>query len=214
MREGDDTLHYLKESYKWLNNRANEVGPTIRRYASEKLFLNVNDPTSDPWKMTSASNMAFENHDVLTIERVCDFLLPYKDLLKAAGVIDVEYPKFNTRPTPENSEEGFLKRIRDGLAGMRESNTFTDVAFTSEDDAELAEEERPVFYAHRTFLYVFSEYFKTLFAGPYAEASGQASAVNPLRISLAHSRFAIKTSLGALNLFKSVSPIRPTLISF
>lgn len=210
MRQGEDVLVYLKETYAWLNDNTSGLGDL-----HGNIFLNVDDPAVDTWVFISADQMAFENHDVQNIQRVRSFLLPYRALLEAAGVIKVKYPEVDTHRAPENTDERVLQMMRTGFAEQRENLVFTDVVFTSEEDCD--EEDPPQFFAHRSFLSVFGGYFKDMFTGEFAEGR-EASAQNPLRPPpLPYSRFAIKTVLGMDGLYNDRSTSltsRPRLLLY
>ncbi|KAH6903845.1 hypothetical protein BKA70DRAFT_1432817 [Coprinopsis sp. MPI-PUGE-AT-0042] len=199
MRQGEDVLKYLQETYAWLNDNASALNGL-----HGDIFLNVDDPAVDEWAFTSADQMAFENHDVQYIQRVRSFLMPYRALLEVAGVIKVKYPEVDTHRAPENTDESVLQMMRTGFAQLREDRIFTDVVFTSEEDRD--EEDPPQFFAHRSFLSVFGGYFKDMFTGEFAEGR-EASAQNPLRPPpLPHSRFAIRIVLDYCYTGEVISP--------
>ncbi|KAH6902615.1 hypothetical protein BKA70DRAFT_1434939 [Coprinopsis sp. MPI-PUGE-AT-0042] len=187
-----DVLRHLKDTYTWLNQNTSGL-----RNLHGNIFLNVDDPAIDEWSFTSGDQMAFENHDVKNIQYVRSFLLPYRALLEVAGVIKVKYPEVDTSPAPENTDERVLQMMRTGFARQRENLVFTDVVFTAEEDKD--EDDAPKFFAHRSFLSVFGSYFDDMFTGGFAEG-GEASAQNPLKQVLPHSRFAIRTCLGNISL--------------
>lgn len=197
MPQGPDVLYYLKKTYQWLSTESSTaiVGPAMDSLRNEQLFLNVEDPTTDVWQWAAAEEMAFENHDVENVQRVRKFLLPFKPFLEVSGVIDVKYPDMNLARDPGAADDDELEVARKGFEEMRESRTFTDVVFTSQEEDHLALESRTEFYAHRNFLSAFGGYFKDMFTGNFQEAR-QASVANPVRIPLSHSKFAIKTVLG------------------
>jgi BTB/POZ domain len=188
MRQGEDVVHYLKETYAWLSKNASGLSNL-----HGTIFLNVDDPAADEWVFLSAQQMAFENHDVQNIQHVRSFLLPYRALLQVAGVIDIKYPDVDTSPAPENTDQSVLQMMRKGFAKQRAKRTHTDVVFTADEDKD--KDDAPQFFAHRTFLSVFGSYFDDMFAGGFAEG-GEASARNPLKQVLPYSRFAIRSVLG------------------
>ncbi|KAH6903842.1 hypothetical protein BKA70DRAFT_1227194 [Coprinopsis sp. MPI-PUGE-AT-0042] len=195
MRQGPDVLHYLKKTYEWLSTKSptSAVTSAMSTLRDEKLFLNVEDPTTDPWQWAAAHEMALENHDVENIQRVRKFLLPFKPFLEASGVIDVKYPDMNLARDHGTSDDDELQVARKGFEEMRENRTFTDVVFTSQEEDDLAPEARTEFFAHRNFLSAFGGYFKDMFTGNFQEAR-QASVANPVRISLSHSKFCHRNS--------------------
>jgi BTB/POZ domain len=162
------------------------------------IFLNVDDPNVDAWVFLSADQMAFENHDLLNIQHVRSFLLPYRALLEVAGVVEVKYPDVDTSPALENTDESVLRMMRRGFARQRSQFILTDVVFTAEEDRD--NDDAPRFFAHRSFLSVFGSYFDDMFTGGFAEG-GEASARNPLKRVLPYSRFAIRSVLGRNTFF-------------
>ncbi|EAU81693.2 hypothetical protein CC1G_02709 [Coprinopsis cinerea okayama7 len=197
MRQGPDVLRYLKSTYAWLDKNLADAREVVAALKDEALFLNVNDPAVDAWEWISPSRMAFENHDVANIQRVRGFLLSYKDLLKEAGVADVNYPDFDPSGALGGKEHELLLRSRASYARQREKKQLTDVILRSKEEDHLEDGERNKFYAHRSFLASYGGYFESMFTGEFAEGQ-EASPSNPVEVPLDYSVFAIKTVLDFL----------------
>lgn len=167
------------ETLKWLNENVGVDSENILyELRDEDIFLNVDNPSTEPWIWTTANELAFEAEDNNGIRYVRKFLLPYERLLRAAGVVQVFHPQFPTSDTSK-SESSTLRSIRAGFNDLRRRRLWTDVVFVTrgdDDDTVVV----PPLVAHRSFLTVFSDYFSDSFCGDFQEAN-DASSNNPIK---------------------------------
>ncbi len=78
-------LSDLKATYKWMNENVDEIAD-IKHENRRTIFLNVDDPDSDPWVWHSALILINNPRDIGDLRNVKGFLRNYVNLLKAAGV--------------------------------------------------------------------------------------------------------------------------------
>lgn len=149
------------------------------------IFLNVDDPQTDPWTWNSADEMFFNISDGVDIKAVRKFLMPFRDLLYVSGVEEIVNPPLPK--TTVSTVETQLAALRSGFNAMRHEGRLTDVVFISDDEEHFA--------AHRSFLAPVSEYFLDLFCGDFNEA-GPASAHDPIEIEIDYSGPCVKAILG------------------
>lgn len=178
----------MVETLKWLNeNVVGSDNDILYDLQYENIFLNVDDPSTEPWIWTNANELAFEAEDIDDgIQHVRNFLLPYNNLLRAAGVVQVFHPQCPVSNISE-SASATLQSIRTGFNDLRRKGLWTDVVFVTRarddsDDAGIV----PSLVAHRSFLTVFSDYFSDLFCGPFREAN-DASSSSPIQFSVKRS---------------------------
>ncbi|KAJ7736786.1 hypothetical protein DFH07DRAFT_842830 [Mycena maculata] len=166
-------LQDLEATYKWLDDHQDEVEDGIIEYHDEPLFLNVDDPRSDPWVWHAADEMFFNILEGGDLKSVKKFLTPFKDLLSVAGVEDIV-----NAPVPgvaRSSVEAQLILLRKGFQTMRMEGKLTDVVFIADDEARYG--------AHRAFLAPMSDYLNDLFCGSFTE-SGPGTADDPVEIEV------------------------------
>ncbi|KAJ2918884.1 hypothetical protein MD484_g1554, partial [Candolleomyces efflorescens] len=167
----------LKATYKWLNDQntssfqAQSLTPELQ---DSPMFLNVDDPDSEPWKWLSARQMAFETHNVGNIEGVGKFLTPFSNLLKAAGVLEACYPKLEAVSSANApNDRDLLKQYRDGFSRLRETGRFVDVAFVpqvKDSSPDITDACLPLLRGHRSFLSVCNSQFEELLSGDHEDA--------------------------------------------
>jgi hypothetical protein len=153
----------ITQTYEWLNSREDNEIEFIAQYKDEYLFLNVDDPKSEPWTFHCARKMFFNIPDLDDDQFACvgEFLSPFENLLRLAGVKEISLPSREELPlTPAETQ---LRRIRSNFNQMRINNVLTDVIFTSEDGQE--------FEAHRAFLATQNDYFRDLLTYEWSETS-------------------------------------------
>ena len=198
----------MVETLKWLNeNVGADSESMLYELRDEDIFLNVDDPSTEPWVWTNANELAFEAEDNDGIYYVRKFLLPYERLLRAAGVVQVFHP--HCPISNSDSESATLKSIRTGFNKLRGQGKWTDVVFVTRDDNDDAVVQSLV--AHRSFLSVFSEHFSKAFCGGFEEAN-DASSSNPIKFPVKrdeenyYSTNCVKLLLGVFT-FTSLLPI-------
>lgn len=177
----------MVETLTWLNENVADSDDNILydlRY--ENIFLNVDDPSTEAWIWTNANELAFEAEDIDDgIRYVREFLLPYDNLLRAAGVVQVVHPQCPVSNISE-SDSATLRSIRTGFNDLRRKGLWTDVVFVTsrahDDETGIV----PSLVAHRSFLTVFSDYFSDLFCGEFREAN-DASSSNPIQFPVERS---------------------------
>ena len=178
----------MVETLKWLNeNIVDSEDDTLYGLQYENIFLNVDNPSTEPWIWTNANELAFEAEDIDDgIRCVREFLLPYDNLLRAAGVVQVFHPQCLVSNIGE-SASATLQSIRTGFNDLRKKGLWTDVVFVTsgagdEDDTGIV----PSLVAHRSFLTVFSDYFSDLFCGDFREAN-EATSSDPIQFPVERS---------------------------
>ena len=172
-------IHDMTETLKWLNESVKGFENILYELRDEDIFLNVDDPSTEPWIWTNANQLVFETQDIdaVSIRYVRNFLLPYDKLLRATGVLPVVHPQ-NSISNVDRSESAILQSIRTGFNDLRNKGRWTDVEFVAKR-AELADTIIPPLVAHRSLLAVFSDYFSDSFCGGFMEAK-DASSSNPI----------------------------------
>ncbi|KAJ2928433.1 hypothetical protein H1R20_g8670, partial [Candolleomyces eurysporus] len=199
LSHGSVVLPDLKATYEWLNEHTSYLGSLRPELQESRIFLNVDDPSSEAWRWSTARQMAFGTRDVGQIQGVRQFLSSFPDLLKAAGVLEAFYPPIDVR-IPD--ERDLLNQYRNGFSKLRTMNRFVDVIFTPEEEDSspgVTDACLPLLCGHRTFLSVCNPHFEDRFTGGYADSQGDQTSDNGLlNISLPASSFAIKTALDYL----------------
>ncbi|KAF9557584.1 hypothetical protein CPC08DRAFT_751892 [Agrocybe pediades] len=146
-------LSDLKATYKWLNENANNARPYLLQISSEKIFLNVDDPTTSHWtgKWVAANEMLLNLHyDMGQARQVRTFLQDYGDLLLSAGTGRLE--GFDRSNHSRRSASLNSVSLRDIFNNMRTSGELLDVELvlqTSTGDRPVATDS---LRAHRAFL--------------------------------------------------------------
>ncbi|KAJ6589057.1 hypothetical protein B0H19DRAFT_1367527 [Mycena capillaripes] len=179
-------------TYRWLDDRQDVVEDIIVEYHDQPLFLNVDDPKTDPWLWHSADEMFFNIVDSGDLKSVKKFMQSFKDLLTVSGVEDIV-----NAPVPgleRSSVDTQLTLLRTGFQTMRMEGKLTDVVFISEDEARYG--------AHRAYLAPMSEYLNDLFCGSFAE-SGPGTADDPIEIDVDYSGPCVEAVLDYLYMMKA-----------
>ena len=220
MPNGRGILPDLTKTYEWLDAEENVVGvqSILADMTGQPIFLNVDDPATDHWTWHAADELALESHDVGTRHAVRRYLQPFHRLLKAAGVLEADYPDADTadEPSKETQERVFFKEVRGVFNEQRMAGRLIDVVFipdepkgdlddisgggaATEDVLDDNGEHRAVTEAdlrgHRCFLAGCSPTFKAMFTGEFEEGK-EATPSNPQVVRLPHSAFAISAALG------------------
>lgn len=206
-------IHDLESTYAFLeDNIGSTTGEDIVQIRDGPLFLNVESPDTDTWVWDEGDRLVFETHDMEnSVRYVRAFLLPYTKLLRAAGVLQVYHPQYIANPAAD-SESSKLETIRQGFNDLRIQEALTDVVFIPRglEEGDNAENEEPQsgdkepLVAHRSFLAVFSEYFRDAFCGEFEE-SRTASSVDPVRMNVSgYSRECVQLVLGLCSLSDAV----------
>jgi sacsin len=201
-------IHDMIETLKWLNENVGiDSWNTLYELRDDDIFLNVDNPSTEPWIWTNANQLAFEGEDSDGIRCVRTFLLPYEKLLRAAGVVQVFHPQCPVSNINE-SESATLRSIRTGFNDLRRKGLWTDVVFVTRGDDD--DTTVPSLVAHRSFLTVFSDYFSDSFCGDFKEAN-DASSSNPIKFPVTrddgeyYPATCVELLLGAFHLYFVVS---------
>ncbi|KAJ6617959.1 hypothetical protein B0H10DRAFT_1947944 [Mycena sp. CBHHK59/15] len=187
-------LSDLEATYRWLDDHQDQVEDIIIEFHDEPLFLNVNDPKTDPWLWHSADEMFFNILDGGDLKSVKKFLLPFKDLLSVSGVEDIV-----NAPVPglvRSSVDAQLTLLRTGFQTMRFEGKLTDVVFISDDEGRYP--------AHRAFLAPMSDYLNDLFCGSFTEA-GPGTADDPVEIEVDYPGPCVDATLDYIYMAKAPS---------
>jgi hypothetical protein len=134
----------LRATYQWLNdNKENAL------YASARaLFLNVDDPATEPWEWRSAEQLLFNveyDYEETNTFRVRQFLQDYRPLLLGAGARSEVAVDYKPRATAQDGNA-----LRDAFNGMRRAGQLTDMVLmpsTCDEDIDVKSLQ-----VHSTFL--------------------------------------------------------------
>ncbi|KAJ6510488.1 hypothetical protein C8R45DRAFT_1088650 [Mycena sanguinolenta] len=187
-------LSDLEATYAWLDEHQHELEDAMIEFHDEPLFLNVDDPKTDPWLFNSADELFFNIRDGGDLKSVKKFLQPFKDLLTVSGVEDIV-----NAPVPKvelSSVEAQLSVLRKGFQAMRLEGKLIDVVFVADDETRYP--------AHRAYLAPMSEYLQDLFTGSFTEA-GPGSADDPIEIEVDYPGPCVEAVLDYLYLAKRPS---------
>ncbi|KAK7018615.1 BTB domain-containing protein [Favolaschia claudopus] len=187
-------LSDLEATYGWLDDHQDEVADIMIDFHDEPLFLNVDDPKSDPWLFHSADELFFNIRDGGDLKSVKKFLVPFHDLLHVSGVEDIV-----KAPVPDlvrSSVDAQLARLRTGFQMMRKEGKLCDVVFIADDEAR--------YVAHRAYLAPMSEYLNDLFCGTFTEA-GPGTADEPIEIEVDYPGPCVEAALDYLYAGKTPS---------
>ncbi|KAF6749160.1 hypothetical protein DFP72DRAFT_1143529 [Ephemerocybe angulata] len=218
-------LHSLRKTYEWLNKEENieDIEDDLEDMSDVALFLNVDDASgTDEWTWLSANQLALETHDLSEVKAVRKFILPFRSLLKAAGVVEAFYPDVEQEgdDTPASQDSAFLVQMRRQFNEYRHSRNFTDLAIIPDEDQsgggeqmeDTTEADPPGLYCHRLILAGCSSFFEDAFAGGYKEGQGNATSKRPEKIRVPGSRRAIAAVLDYIYTGKLVPPEDPITV--
>ena len=122
-------LSDIQATYKWLDEHSEEARLSLLSTGGLKLFLNVNDPTTDEWtgQWETAENIMLNLHyDIGNLKTARDFLLKYDKLLLAAGCGTMKiFNRDGHEPAPSSSESD-NQRLKEVLNQMRKSGELID----------------------------------------------------------------------------------------
>jgi hypothetical protein len=141
-------LSDLKVTYKWLNENIDKIHFDIKNVYSEAIFLNVDDPDSDPWVWHSVSTLVKDLQDVGDLHDVKGFLWNYDNLLKAAGVRTIH--KTMAEPVAVMDRTS-IHRSR--FRQLRDRGSEVNVTVKAMDD------QHEILPVHKTWMIMNSEHF-------------------------------------------------------
>jgi hypothetical protein len=161
-------LSQISNTYEWLERHIEDtdLGNQIVQHHAEALFLNVDDPEKMDWVWRCADQLYFNITDspASGYWGVCQFLLPFRGLLRLAGVAEVVMPAAPDRQISSTEEKLHQATLmRNAFNEMRHEGKLTDVVFVTDDY-----EEYP---AHRVVLAAGGEHFQDLFLGGWEESN-------------------------------------------
>lgn len=210
-------LQDLTLTYQWLNEEDNiaKVAGLIADMRDEPIFLNVNDPSTEDWMWLPANQLALESHDLSTVRAVREYLKPFRQLLKAGGVLEAFYPPAQKvdQSARESEEQSLLKQIRRVFNEQRLAGQLTDVVFVPDSQVKSEPDEGhipdnvnslssspatvdgAVARGHRAFLAGCSPTFQAMFTGEFKEGQ-EATPSRPQVVKFPYPTFAIQTALG------------------
>ena len=122
-------LSDIQATYKWLDEHSEEARLLLLSAGDLKLFLNVNDPTTDEWagQWETAENIMLNLHcDFGNLKTARDFLLKYDKLLLAAGCGTMKIFHRDGREPVLGSSEPDNQRLKEVLNEMRKSGELID----------------------------------------------------------------------------------------
>jgi hypothetical protein len=125
-------LSDIKATYKWLNERAEQAGVFLVPLATEKLFLNVDDPSEEWWdnQWVAAQDMVLNfDYDIQDIKRVKRFLQEYSNLLRASGCNTVSQFSEMRSVAVSGTRSTRQSEMMTVFNEMRKSGELTDMAF-------------------------------------------------------------------------------------
>ncbi|KIY71883.1 hypothetical protein CYLTODRAFT_368523 [Cylindrobasidium torrendii FP15055 ss-10] len=166
-------LEDIKETYQRLDSFAvtheADLRARLRALQSEQLFLNVDDPSTDPWQFLQSSKLISMDADMPTIDgqvyAVRDYLSQYRSLLRVADIGFIAPPRLDLPPASSSREDA---AIRHAFDRMRLLGNMCDITFVPQrgpqDEGSTASLE-----AHSQLLGALSPYFETAFTIRMAE---------------------------------------------
>jgi hypothetical protein len=161
-------LSDIKKTYRWLEQHKEDItlGNQLIQHNTELLFLNVDDPERMDWTWRSASQLYINISD--SPDSGCwgvrQFLMPFRGLLRLAGVEEVKNPTVPDLPISSVEEQlNQLKLTRIAYNDMRYEGRLTDVVFITDSGEE--------FPAHRVVLAGAGEHFQDMFLGQFGESN-------------------------------------------
>ncbi|RXW22308.1 hypothetical protein EST38_g3561 [Candolleomyces aberdarensis] len=175
---GPAILPDLKATYEWLNQKITSapqsLGPSLR---DDAIFLNVNDPETDEWSWSSASQMAFEVEGLKKIRPVRNFLKNYRGFLTAAGVLEAHYPVAveDGEHVGAEHDQRVLQSLRASLNEQRLHGKFSDILLIPRKEGlgrtreQLHRLDHPSLRGHRNYLAGCAPWFKSVFLGDSLE---------------------------------------------
>jgi hypothetical protein len=178
----------LRRTYAWLSENQDRAGPCLLAHATQKIWLNVEDPDNDRWEWHSASQLLFNGLDEKDRFEVREWLSGFKHLLLRSGAREIHKP---TKPVVRlTTEEVQYRAVRSTANNLRINQKLTDLILISHDGQE--------FHAHRFWMTLASDFFRDAFVGHerWAESSSDASPANPIRMPVEHSAEALQVCLG------------------
>ncbi|KAJ7633013.1 hypothetical protein FB45DRAFT_520874 [Roridomyces roridus] len=140
-------LHQLRSTYDWLQN--NKEAAKVYLRVSDALFLNVDDPESDPWEWRPAGQLLFNaqwDYPETGCFKARGFLQPYRSLLLAAGAKEISDVAF------ERKERVDPDKLRTAFNAMRSQGQFTDVLLMPVRVSEGEKIDESELWAHSAFL--------------------------------------------------------------
>ncbi|KAF6756631.1 hypothetical protein DFP72DRAFT_810196 [Ephemerocybe angulata] len=206
-------LHSLRETYAWLDKEENikDIEDKLEQMSSEPLFLNVDDASGmKDWTWLSANRLALETHDLSEVKAVRKFILRYRRLLKAAGVVEAFYPDVEQEGDDTPASQAFTHLLQ--MNEYRLARTWADVVLIPYNDRNGEDEQMDVsvpldLCCHRLVLASCgSSFFKDTFAGGYKEGLRNATSEQPQQIPVPGSRRAIAAVLDYIYTGQLVSP--------
>lgn len=143
---GDRTLlSDIKATYTWLNENAGSATIYLRQSGSKKLFLNIEDPSTDSWDENWVSseelilNMEFDQGP---IKLVRGFLRPYEALLRAAGCAEISTSHGTAPASISASTTPTIQAWKIELDKMRKANLLNDMELLPTTECIPIEPER------------------------------------------------------------------------
>jgi sacsin len=163
-----ELLSDIKQTYQWLEKYKEDaaLGHRLVQYHTEPLFLNIDDPECMDWTWHSASKMYINISDSPASDcwGVRQFLIPFRGLLRLAGVKEVQMRTAPDMPISSLEQQlNHLQLMRNAYDSMRREGKLTDVIFITDDGEE--------FPAHRVVLAGAGEHFRDLFLGQWGESN-------------------------------------------
>ena len=126
-------LSDINATYKWLNERAEQAKEFLVPLATEKLFLNVDDPSEEWWdnQWVAAQDMVLNfDYDIEDIKRVKRFLREYSNLLHASGCNTMSlFSEMRSVPVSGTRSTRQSEMMMTVFNEMRKSGELIDMAF-------------------------------------------------------------------------------------
>ncbi|KAJ7685634.1 hypothetical protein DFH06DRAFT_1075187 [Mycena polygramma] len=141
-------LQQIRETYAWLNRNEADARIYLLQHTNEALFLNVDNPDSEPWEWRTAEQLLFDvqyDWTELGTFRVRQFLQSYRPLLLAAGAGTEHAVDYQPKTKAQDGNT-----LRDAFDAMRKAGKLTDVVLMPMVISEDMDVE--TLRAHSTFL--------------------------------------------------------------
>ncbi|KAF9016388.1 hypothetical protein BDZ89DRAFT_1166299 [Hymenopellis radicata] len=168
--KGDKTLLAdFTATYRWLDAQTDTqtVSKVLRQYEHEALFLNVDDPETEPWLFVPATslvfNLRFDEDDLYTVR---EFLSSRRRLLRLAGGSSLSSLQYSQTATSALTDS----LIRSKFDQTRLQGELCDIVFVPLESGVPLPDSTHRLKAHRVFLSVMVPHFEEAFKTGMAES--------------------------------------------
>ncbi|KAJ6531213.1 hypothetical protein B0H19DRAFT_472983 [Mycena capillaripes] len=142
-------LQHLQATYQWLDENREEAREHLLCHTQEALFLNVDDPRSEPWEWRAATELLFDieyDYPETKTFQVRQFLQNHRPLLLAAGAGSEHAVDFQPKTKAPDGNA-----LRDAFDAMQKAGQLWDVVLVPSETMDEGTDTKPL-RAHSSFL--------------------------------------------------------------